>query len=223
MSYRIYAYPNNIGANKSLIAANFGNIKIDYPSDFKMGTDNKSEHYLKTINPTGQVPALQTPDGPIWESNAMALYVARKVGEKLYPTDAYKQSLIDQWMLFTVNNLEKYAFPWFGALRGYGEYHKEAVEGARKSYLEKVQIVEHHLESHKYVLGDSISIIDIIFFVNLSSFGSMALDPTNQKNSQKLLIILLIWEKFLNSKIGQSNFQNMRSQNLQKNKWRSFH
>lgn len=38
-----------------------------------MGTDNKTPEYLKK-NPLGKVPVLDTPQGAIWESNAIARY-----------------------------------------------------------------------------------------------------------------------------------------------------
>jgi hypothetical protein len=60
-------------ANKALIAAEFGGQKIEYPTTFKMGTDNKTPEFLKK-NPNGQVPTLDTPDGPLWESTAIAKY-----------------------------------------------------------------------------------------------------------------------------------------------------
>ena len=62
MSYVIHSYPNNPYVFKSLIAAEFGGIKIDYPSDFKMGEDNKTSEF-KSKNPNGQVPILDSPDG----------------------------------------------------------------------------------------------------------------------------------------------------------------
>ena len=61
MSYVIHSYPNNHYVFKSLIAAEFGGIKIDYPA-FKFGEDNKTPE-LKNKNPNGQVPTLDTPDG----------------------------------------------------------------------------------------------------------------------------------------------------------------
>lgn len=41
-----------------------------------MGVDNKTPSFL-AMNPNGKVPTLSTPEGAIWESNAIARYVAR--------------------------------------------------------------------------------------------------------------------------------------------------
>lgn len=59
----------------ALIAAQYNEVCIHVP-EFKMGTENKSEEYLK-MNPNGKVPVLKTPEGAIFESTAIARYVAR--------------------------------------------------------------------------------------------------------------------------------------------------
>jgi elongation factor 1-gamma len=65
--------PSGGNAHKAAVCAEFGNIKLEWQADFKMGVDNKTPEFLKK-NPNGQVPTMDTPDGPIFESNAIAKY-----------------------------------------------------------------------------------------------------------------------------------------------------
>jgi len=51
---KLYTYPGNKNAYKALIAAEYVGAKIDVPSDFQMGTDNKKPEFLK-LNPNGKV------------------------------------------------------------------------------------------------------------------------------------------------------------------------
>ncbi|XP_024170797.1 elongation factor 1-gamma isoform X2 [Rosa chinensis] len=52
--------------------------------DFEMGLSNKTPEFLK-MNPIGKVPVLETPDGPVFESNAIARYVTHlKADNPLY-------------------------------------------------------------------------------------------------------------------------------------------
>jgi len=48
-----------------------------------MGVSNKTTQFLD-MNPLGKVPVLETPDGPVFESNAIARYVARLNNNTLY-------------------------------------------------------------------------------------------------------------------------------------------
>lgn len=88
---------------KALIAAEYSGVHVELVKNFEMGVSNKTPEYLK-MNPIGkvcskspnkdpyynnlllylsdgekwfmiiQVPVLETPDGPIFESNAIARY-----------------------------------------------------------------------------------------------------------------------------------------------------
>jgi hypothetical protein len=55
-----------------LIAAQYAGISIDVPA-FEFAKDNETADF-KAKFPTQKVPALDTPNGPIFESNAMARY-----------------------------------------------------------------------------------------------------------------------------------------------------
>lgn len=72
---KLYTYPGNPNAVKAMVAAEFVGVTIDVPP-FAFGVDNKTPEFLK-MNPNGKVPVLETPEGCIFESNAIARYIAR--------------------------------------------------------------------------------------------------------------------------------------------------
>lgn len=85
----------NKNAFKALIAAEFCGVKVELAKNFEMGVSNKTPEFIK-MNPLGkvpqlnfkkkfnsviqelknsmQVPVLETPDGAVFESNAIARY-----------------------------------------------------------------------------------------------------------------------------------------------------
>ena len=74
----------NKNASKALIAAEYSGIEVEFVKDFQMGVSNKTPEFIK-MNPIGKVPVLETPDGPVCESNAIARYVTRlKADNPLY-------------------------------------------------------------------------------------------------------------------------------------------
>eukprot|EP00249_Psilotum_nudum_P003219 c16587_g1_i2 orf=110-367(-) len=59
-------------ALKILIAAKYTGVNLEIPP-FEPGVTNRSLPYL-SMNPFGQYPVLETPDGAIFESNAIMRY-----------------------------------------------------------------------------------------------------------------------------------------------------
>ncbi|KAE8712908.1 hypothetical protein F3Y22_tig00110221pilonHSYRG00078 [Hibiscus syriacus] len=74
----------NKNAYKALIAAEYSGVEVGLVENFEMGISNKTPEFLK-MNPLGKVPVLETPEGHVFESNAIARYVTRsKADNPLY-------------------------------------------------------------------------------------------------------------------------------------------
>jgi elongation factor 1-gamma len=58
---------------KALIAAEYVGVKIELTPSFEIGVTNKTPEFL-AFSPLGKVPVLETPEGAIAESNAIARY-----------------------------------------------------------------------------------------------------------------------------------------------------
>lgn len=69
---KIYSYPNNPRVWKAQIAGNFTGLEFEVPP-FQIGVDNKTPDFAAKF-PLQKVPALETPEGPLFESNAIARY-----------------------------------------------------------------------------------------------------------------------------------------------------
>jgi elongation factor 1-gamma len=127
----LYTFPGNFRAFKALIPAQYNNVAIDVP-DFKMLEDNKKPEFLKK-NPLGKVPVLETKDGCLFESNAIARYIARSRRDtKLFGSTFYQsvcviltlclasrthdffppQGEVNSWIEFCAHELELPATMW---------------------------------------------------------------------------------------------------------------
>uniref|UniRef100_A0A2P2MBM3 Elongation factor 1-gamma-like protein n=1 Tax=Rhizophora mucronata TaxID=61149 RepID=A0A2P2MBM3_RHIMU len=73
MALILHAGKTNKNAFKTLIVAECSGVEVTLVENFEMGVSNKTPGFLK-MNPIGKVPVLETPDGPIFESNAIARY-----------------------------------------------------------------------------------------------------------------------------------------------------
>jgi len=166
--YVMHSYKPNNNANKALIAAEFADIKIDFPA-FKFGTDNKTPEFFQK-NPNGEVPTLDSPDGPIYESNAICRYIARKGNDKgLYGSSEYESSLVDQWIEWYRSKIEKDYFTWLFPIFSWATFDKEKYEAAKAGLAKSFAVLNKHLESNQWIVGKRVTIADIVFLCSMTS------------------------------------------------------
>ncbi|KAF8110081.1 hypothetical protein N665_0088s0092 [Sinapis alba] len=167
MALVLHTYKGNKGAEKALIAAEYTGVQINVP-DFEMGVSNKTPEFLK-MNPIGKVPVLETPEGAIFESNAIARYVSRLNGENsLNGSSLIEYGHIEQWIDFSSLEIFGNIFMWFGARIGYMPYSVPGEEAAISALKRALDALNTHLSSSTYLVGHSITLADIITVCNLS-------------------------------------------------------
>jgi elongation factor 1-gamma len=94
MTLKLYTFPGNFRAFKALIPAQYNDVAVEVP-DFKMLEDNKKPEFLAK-NPLGKVPVLETDQGCLFESNAIARYIARtRRDTKLFGNTFYQSVSVD--------------------------------------------------------------------------------------------------------------------------------
>jgi len=191
---KIYSYPDNPRVFKSLIAAQYGGQKIEYPP-FNFGTDNKTPEFLKK-NPLGKVPVLELDDGrSIWESNAMARYVARlNPSARLYGSSPYEAALIDQWIDFTVGEIDLPASTWLYPILGYIPNNPAATAKAVQDIRKVLSILNNHLNNRTFLVGERVTLADICVAMSLYSLYRLVLDPSFRKpfpNTNRWILTIL--------------------------------
>jgi len=171
----IYSYPNNPKVWKAIIAGKYNGIEINYPP-FNFGVDNKTPEFLKK-NPLGKVPVLETPEGCIFESNAIARYVASLGKNKLLGNTPYESALIDQWIHYCTNEIEYPGGIWLGPIFGYLNEVPVATAAAKEDIHKALTTLNTHLLHHTFLVGERISLADIIVSLHLAPLYKMVLDP----------------------------------------------
>jgi len=175
--YVIHSYPQNTNVFKSLIAAEYGGLKVEYPQNFAMGKENKTPEYLKK-NPTGEVPLLDSPDGPIYESNAIAKYITRKGNDKgLYGANEYEASQIDQWIEWYRSQLEMSLYTWIVPVAYGGPFDKEKYDAAKGKVAKNLPILNSHLNGKEWLVGKRVTLADIVLFSSLARPLQHLFDP----------------------------------------------
>lgn len=127
--------------------------------------EGRDPKYLSII-PTGKVPALQDEDFILFESAAIITYLADKFPEKnLIPkTSTKERGLYNQWCYYVMSELEQPL--WLNAKHTfiYPENRRIAgnVESAKFEFKHALKVVEGHLDSNEYMVGNQFSGADIL-------------------------------------------------------------
>mmetsp|Transcript_23139 Transcript_23139/g.33905 ORF Transcript_23139/g.33905 Transcript_23139/m.33905 type:complete len:440 (+) Transcript_23139:41-1360(+) len=160
MSLTLYTDGGNFRAFKILIAAEYNGVAIDIPN-FKLNVDNKTEEFKKK-SPMGKVPVLDTPSGSIFESNAIARYVARmRRDTELCGASFFEAGQVDSWIDFCSHDLELPATLWIYPVLGYMPYNANTTARAKTDFARALTVLENHLADKTYLVGHKITLADI--------------------------------------------------------------
>ncbi|XP_034261708.1 elongation factor 1-gamma [Pantherophis guttatus] len=173
----LYTYPENWRAFKALIAAQYSGAKIKVlatPPQFHFGQTNKTPEFLKKF-PVGKVPAFEGDDGfCIFESNAIAHYVSN---EELRGTTQEAASQVLQWVSFADSDIVPPASTWVFPTLGIMQYNKQATEYAKEEVKRILSLLDSHLKTRTFLVGERITLADITVVCTLLWLYKQVLEP----------------------------------------------
>jgi len=116
------------------------------------------------INPARSTPVLQVSErGFLVESNAILAYLAE--GTPLMPGDAFERAQVLRWLLFEQTDV----MMTMGGLRfrlitGRISADSDRARRRRDGAVSALSVLEHHLRSHDFHIGERYTIADIALF-----------------------------------------------------------
>jgi len=160
MSLTIYTYPGNPRVQRALIAAEYNGVKVEVPA-FQFGVDNKTPEFLAKF-PVGKVPAMDTPQGPLYESGAIARYIAKlNASTQLLGSSYYQQGQVDQWIDYLTLELQPAIVALAMPILGYAPFDQKVYDEAKKDLLKHLAILDKHFLRKTYMVGEQITLADI--------------------------------------------------------------
>ncbi len=129
------------------------------PIDTRKGDQHKPE--FLSINPNAKVPAIVDGDVTVFDSNAILLYLAEKTGKFLPPKGDKARGELLSWLMFIASGVG----PYSGQSVHFRNAAPDKIEYALNRYAFEAQrhfgILDARLAKHKYVLGDTYTIVDM--------------------------------------------------------------
>ncbi|GAB3547308.1 glutathione S-transferase N-terminal domain-containing protein [Noviherbaspirillum agri] len=133
------------------------------------------------ISPNNKIPAIVDAEGPdgkpisLFESGAILVYLASKVGKFLGSTDREKFTTL-QWLMFQMGGVG----PMLGQAHHFRIYAPEKIEYAVNRYTNEAKrlysVIDKQLEKHAYLAGEEYTIADIATFPWLRSWKNQGIE-----------------------------------------------
>ncbi len=118
-----------------------------------------SEEFL-AVNPMGSIPSMDDDGFVLHESLAISLYLARKYGGDLGPKDVAEEALMVQWSLFAATSIETPALK-IQSTKADTDEGKAEIDVAARLLKRPLDVLEKHLSTSRYMVGDRFTAADI--------------------------------------------------------------
>jgi len=176
MSLTLYTYPGNYRAWKCQVAAAYNGVTLDVQ-------DSKE---LKTL--FNKPPVLATPQGHLFESNAIAGYIAGLNGStNLNGSTYFESAQVKQWIDFTAFEIEPQRAVWLLPILGVIEFNGKAYAAAKKDLKEALKVMNTHLLKNTFLVGNQVTLADITCACALVELFQTVLDNNFRKGLENLV------------------------------------
>ena len=156
---KFYYHPSPNPAKVALFLEEAGLPYEMVPVDTRKGDQFKPE--FLAINPNAKTPALTDGEATIFDSNAILLYLAEKTGQFLPEDTAAARGQMLSWLMFVATGIG----PYCGQAVHFSRFAPEKIPYAINRYAREAErhwgIIEAHLAKHRYMLGDSYTLVDM--------------------------------------------------------------
>lgn len=157
MALTLTSVKGDFKAWKVLITAKLAGVEV--AEDNSATADDSSVHTL---------PVLATPNGVISQSNAIARYIARSRPEAgLFGSSFFESAEVDSWIEWSTNNLELPAILSTYWQFEFIKFDFQANKKAVNDLLAGLAQLNDHLLSRTYMVGNRLSLADIVLFAQL--------------------------------------------------------
>jgi len=141
----------------------------------------KSAEY-KNLTTTDKFPLLQTSEGGLHETTAICKYFCALADNKFLGSNAVQRSQVDQWISFNNTSLMNNLYKVYTGVFGWGDISQTEWNDALNAVKKNVRIIHTALEGKKWLVGDELSIADIVLASSLMYAFQTVLDAGFRKS-----------------------------------------
>jgi len=145
----LYARPGHYKTKMALISAKYAGLQVEIPVQ-------------QSDDTAGKIPVLETEQGCIFSSMAIARYIARMRRDvSLYGQNLLEGGMIDSWIEFCMHELEVPLCAWTMQVSGVHKEMPEVMKQAKEDVKKALNILNNHLLVNTYMVGHQITLADV--------------------------------------------------------------
>jgi GST-like protein len=156
---KFYYHPSPNPAKVALFLEEAGLPYELMPVDTRKGEQFKPQ--FLAVNPNAKTPAIVDGETTVFDSNAILLYLAEKAGKFLPKDKPGARGEMLSWLMFVATGIG----PYSGQAVHFKHHAPEKLPYAVNRYLHEAErhwgIIDARLAKHRYMLGDSYTIVDM--------------------------------------------------------------
>ncbi|XP_053614426.1 glutathione S-transferase 1-like [Plodia interpunctella] len=181
---KLYHEPRSGPSRGAFLAAKAIGVPIEIEKVDLMKKEQPKESFLK-INPQHCVPTLDDDGFILWESRAIASYLAEKFGkdDQWYPKDLRRRAVVNQRLYFDSSNLYVKIRAICYPILFMGE--TEIKTALKDDLNNSLKFLDGFLSNTKWVAGDNPTIADTSICASMSSILAVGWDLTDFPNIQR--------------------------------------
>ena len=121
---------------------------------------------------------METAHGRLYESDAIAHYVASHGNANLLGKNAYENALVQQYVSFAGFELSSNVGKWYYPIVGWGPYNKANEEKAKEDLKRALVALNTELVTKTFLVGERATLADITVFTSLFFGYQKLFDPS---------------------------------------------
>lgn len=155
--------------------------KVEITEEYVSDEQAKSKEF-KGKSLTGKFPLLETENGTLVESAAIARYFARLSGSDLNGKDNFENAKIDQFIDFAQGSILPHCYVICKAIFGWAAVDTQTYNEALKEIKEAIRLLNVHLQGKQYLVGDRLTVADIVVAFSVLVPFQVAIDAGARKS-----------------------------------------
>lgn len=185
---KIYGANLSSPANKIRFVANALGLDYEYIQISIRDGENQTEEYKK-LHPAGKVPAIDDDGFVLFESDAIAKYLAASQRSPLYPEDIKQRAKVDQWMDFSSIHINaamgRVMFNRIFAPVIKAPVDQNSLNDGIKFLGRFLPVVDAQLSRSKYLASDELTLADFSLLSSLDPAEAAEIDLAPYPNLVK--------------------------------------
>jgi len=163
---KLYVMPVSPNVRKAQAVVNYLGLDVEVITKDIMAGDLGTDEFLE-INPNGKLPTLEDGNFKLWESNAIAQYLAATAPDNdLFPDDLVKRIDITRWQFWESNHYNKAvgSIVWETLIKPLfkitGGPDEDKIRTGLEDFNRFATILEKQLEGSNFITGDTLTLAD---------------------------------------------------------------